>query len=385
MRNLSALESNQQNPTPPASTSSVAESDDINEEPPYLEDGTASEFLHIHCGIHNQKRKFRQLRRLGQGTFSTVMLATREKIPAHPTPEIEAHLDINKLVAVKIVQHGPAGGADEERIEVSLKREVEMLKTVCHPSLIQLKACEHQASRSLLVLTYCPGGDLFEFATNKRELLTPPLIQRMFAELVSAVQYLHANWIVHRDIKLENVLVNLPEDVIRAIDEPRTFSSPIITLTDLGLSRKMPEPPADIFLHTRCGSEDYAAPEILLGQPYDGRATDAWALGVLLYALIEGRLPFDPPPGRPDRSRNTHRIARAAWIWCRFGDEDGEWDPVRGKDYEGARPCVDGLLKKARMGRKPLGEVAEYEWVKEGIQIPGGLQMRVEDDDAYAL
>jgi protein-serine/threonine kinase len=287
---------------------------------------------------------------------------------------------------VKIVQHGPAGGADEERIEVSLKREVEMLKSVSHPSLIHLKACEHQATRSLLVLTYCPGGDLFEFATNKRDLLTPPLIQRMFAELVSAVQYLHANWIVHRDIKLENVLVNLPEDVIRyTIADPRAYAAPIITLTDLGLSRKMPAPPADIHLHTRCGSEDYAAPEILLGQPYDGRATDAWALGVLLYALIEGRLPFDPPPGRPDRSRNTHRIARAAWIWCRFGDDDGEWDPVRGKEFEGARPCVDGLLKKARMGRKPLAEVAEYEWVKEGILIPGGLQMVEEDDDAYAL
>lgn len=377
----STTDNPQQVPTPPASTSSVAESDDADDERPYLEDGTASEFLEIHCGIHHKRRKFRQLRQLGQGTFSTVMLATREKIPAHPTPEIEAHLDVHKLVAIKIVQHGPAGGADEERIEVSLQREVAMLKRVSHPSLIHLKACEDQPTRSLLVLTYCPGGDLFDFASNRRDLLGPALVQRMFAELVSAVQYLHAAWIVHRDIKLENVLVNLPAAALRDLPDPRTHPYPLITLTDLGLSRRMPEPPQDIHLHTRCGSEDYAAPEILLGQPYDGRATDAWALGVLLYALTEGRLPFDAPPGRPDRSRNTHRIARCDWIWCRFGDEDGDWDPVRGREFEGARPCVEGLLKKARMGRKPLAEIADLPWVKEGICVPGGLKVREEDED----
>ncbi|KAK0948739.1 hypothetical protein LTR91_027006, partial [Friedmanniomyces endolithicus] len=205
----------------------------------------------------------------------------------------------HKLVAVKIVEHGPAGGADEERIETSLKREVQMLKSISHPSLIHLKACEYQPTRALLVLTYCPGGDLFELASQKRELLTPHMVQRMFAELVSAVRYLHAHWIVHRDIKLENVLVNLRD--LQTIGEALEHSRPVITLTDLGLSRRIPEPPESPLLTTRCGSEDYAAPEILLGQAYDGRQTDGWALGVLLYALMEGRLPFDAPPGKPDR------------------------------------------------------------------------------------
>lgn len=374
-------DSSKQIPTPPASTSSVAGSDEADEEQPYLEDGTASEYLEIHCGIHNKRRKFRQLRQLGQGTFSTVMLATRERIPAHPTPEIEDHLDPHKVVAVKIVEHGPAGGADEERIDTSLKREVEMLKSVSHPSLIHLKACEYQESRTLLVLTYCPGGDLFEFASQKRELLTCNLIQRMFAELVSAVNYLHKNRIVHRDIKLENVLVNIKEPVLKSLENPITHPTPIVTLTDLGLSRRLPDPPEPPLLTTRCGSEDYAAPEILLGQPYDGRLTDGWALGVLLYALMEGRLPFDAPPGKPDRSRNTHRIARCDWIWCRFGDEDGEWDETRNKDFEGARPCVEGLLKKVRMGRKNLGDIEKLDWVQQGIQVPGGLGVREENED----
>jgi protein-serine/threonine kinase len=112
-----------------------------------------------------------------------------------------------KLVAVKIIEYGPAGGADEERVEVSLKREVEILKSVNHPSLVQLKAFGSDDKRALLVLDYCPGGDLFDFATSDmKSLMTPPLIRRMFAEMVGAVRYLHANFIVHRDIKLESKL-----------------------------------------------------------------------------------------------------------------------------------------------------------------------------------
>lgn len=117
----------------------------------------------------------------------------------------------------------------------------------------------------------------------------------------------------------------------------------------------------------------------MLGQPYDGRHTDAWALGVLLYALMEGRLPFDAPPNKPERSRNTHRIARCDWIWCRFGDDDGEWDESRGGEWEGARECVEGLLKKVRMGRRPLEDIEGLDWVKQGIAVPGGLQMSDED------
>ncbi|KAK3697257.1 hypothetical protein LTR37_017569 [Vermiconidia calcicola] len=376
--------SQRQLPSPPPSSSSVGESDEADEERLDLEDGAAADYLEIHCGLKNKRRKFRQLRQLGQGTFSKVVLATWERLPAHPTPEIEDHLNPHKLVAVKIVEHGPAGGALEQRIETGLKREVEMLKSISHPSLVHLKACEYQPTRALLVLTYCPGGDLFELASQKRNLLSPPMVQRIFSELVHAVRYLHMNWIVHRDIKLENVLVNLPTHTLESIQDPLTYRAPIVTLTDLGLSRKIPEPPESPLLQTRCGSEDYAAPEILLGQPYDGRQTDAWALGVFLYALMEGRLPFDAPPGKPDRSRNTHRIARCDWIWCRFGDEEGDWDPSRGAEFEGAQFCVEGLLKKVRMGRKPLEAVEQSEWVQNGIQVPGGLQMRDDgEDDAF--
>lgn len=364
-------------PSPPPSNTSVAESDEPEDDTDVIAldaDGSPAVYLQIHCGINNRRRKFRQLRQLGQGTFSKVVLATDEKITVNPAPpHPEELLDPARVVAVKIVEHGPAGGADKERIDTSLRREVEMLKSITHPSLIHLKACEYQETRTLLVLTYCPGGDLFELASAKREVLSPPMVQRMFAELVSAVRYLHKSWIVHRDIKLENVLVNLPPAALATLANPTSNPTPLLTLTDLGLGRRIPDPPESPLLTTRCGSEDYAAPEILLGQPYDGRNTDAWALGVLLYALMEGRLPFDAPPGKPERSRNTHRIARCDWIWCRFGDEDGEW---RGpEEWEGARECVEGLLKKVRMGRKTLEEIEGLEWVRRGVEAEGGLRM----------
>jgi protein-serine/threonine kinase len=170
------------------------------------------------------------------------------------------------------------------------------------------------------------------------------------------------------------------------------YPYPLVTLTDLGLSRRISPPPASQLLTTRCGSEDYAAPEILLGQPYDGRATDAWALGVLLYALMEGRLPFDPPPGMKGnrgRSRTAHRVARCDWGWYRWGNEDGEWESEtcekdqaeKAKLWEEARAVVESLLKKVSRGRSSLEAVEGMAWVKDGITCQGGVRRRDYGDD----
>ena len=139
-------------------------------------------------------------------------------------------------------------------------------------------------------------------------------------------------------------------------------------------------PPSSPLLDTRCGSEDYAAPEVLMGQEYDGRNTDAWALGVLLYALMEGRLPFDPIPGSRRKSPTTHRIARCEWSWYRWADEDGEWDPTKGEALGEARLVVEGLIARAR-NRWSLEKVEELEWVKQAITVDGGLRRPDDDSD----
>lgn len=330
-------------------------------------------------------RKYISIKLLGQGTFSKVYLAVQQVDSTDDGVDYYSEgTDIEgikkrarRLVAVKIIEHGPAGGADEERMGVSLEREIEILKSIHHPSVVHLRAFGLEEQRALLVLNFCPGGDLFELASSQLHLLVPTLVQRIFAELVSAVRYLHQNYIVHRDIKLENVLLNIPPVFLPEVSDWQRHDRAIVTLTDLGLSRRIPNPPESPMLTTRCGSEDYAAPEILMGQPYDGRQTDAWALGVVLYALMEGRLPFDPLPGtRGDpatlRARTPHRIARCEWAWYTLGDEDGDWDAEKGRLFDGAQNCVDALLKR-NTRRKGLDDIAQMPWVKDGILVQGGL------------
>lgn len=301
------------------------------------------------------------------------------------TPEPASTLDRKALVAVKVCESGPKGGASEDRVEMSLKRELEIMQSIHHPSLVELKAWHIEPSRAILVLSYCPGGDLFDVATTHKELLGPSLLRRIFAEQVGAVRYLHEHRIIHRDIKLENVLVNLtPEELADPSIDWQTYPYTVTTLTDLGLSRRVAD---DEKLQTRCGSEDYAAPEIIMGMDYDGRATDAWSLGVLLYALLESRLPFDPHPGMSDalrmRSRTSHRIARMEWQWINYAGEDGDHEGDIAKFESvgmlGAMEITEALLRRAR-SRWPLEQVAETEWVKGGVQVEGGIKFREAHD-----
>lgn len=173
--------------------------------------------------------------------------------------------------------------------------------------------------------------------------------------------------------------MNLPVSRFATVDNWQTYPYSVVTLTDLGLGRWIPKPPESPLLDTKCGSEDYAAPELLMGQEYDGRATDAWALGVTLYAIMEGRLPFDPIPGARRKSPPKHRIARCDWSWVKYADDDGEWNPIKGEALEGARKVVEGLLARLR-SRWSLQKVQDTAWVAEAIAVEGGLR-RVEDED----
>ncbi|KAI0525604.1 kinase-like protein [Xylaria bambusicola] len=374
-------------PTPPPSESSLSNDTSGSKRPAY-------EYFEARGRKDQKLRRWRGIEDLGEGTFSRVVLATnkleKDINRENRAPITVSQLDRKKLVAIKICEHGPKGGASEDRIEMSLKRELDIMRSIDHPSLVHLKAWSIEPTRALLVLNYSPGGDLFDVASNYRDSLKAPILRRIFSEVVGAVGYLHERRIVHRDIKLENVLVNItPAELISPTQDWTTYPYPVITLTDLGLSRRVAD---DEKLETRCGSDDYAAPEVILGQPYDGRATDAWSLGVLLYALIESRLPFDPPPGANDyqrmRSRTSHRIARVEWSWVKYVGEDGDHDAniaLFEKDgLKGAMEITEGLLRRAR-SRWPMAQVIEHDWVREAIKVDGGLRFPEEEEGQEVL
>ncbi|KAK9479721.1 kinase-like domain-containing protein [Lipomyces japonicus] len=333
------------------------------------------------------KLRWREIRSLGRGTFSRVVLAKsvqRHIIGATTDEKIDDEITaIKDLVAVKIVELTSVGGASRERIESALKREVDILKNLSHPCLIHLIAFNLTLTRALIVLPYCHGGDLFDLATStsRLQLLKPQIVRRLFAELVSAVLYLHEHFIVHRDIKLENVLLNFTEDELPfAITQNRAT----ITLTDFGLSRRIdPDNPK---LTTRCGSEDYAPPELIMGQGYDGRQSDAWALGVLLYALMEGRFPFDAVStsdvgsvgvgnGRKSNAKNRvkHRIARVEWSWVKFrtatenNSTEGEGDDELQKPWLGAKTIVENCIRR-HDSRWSVQHIWEESWVQEALR-----------------
>ncbi|KAF9288121.1 Protein kinase [Linnemannia elongata] len=229
----------------------------------------------IYPGLKNTVGPYRLLHNIGQGSFSEVKLAVDTRTGDH--------------VAIKVMSRAMVQSSD--RLGISVRRESDLLKSIQHPNIIGFREVVETSLQMCIVLDYAAGGELFEYVADKRAIASEQDIQCIFAQIVDAVDYLHQLNIVHRDLKLENVLL-----------EPQTGAPlrPKVKLTDFGLAKviDMDSP----LLTTRCGSEDYAAPEIILGQPYDGREADIWSLGVVLYALLVGFLPFNMRPGMSRKS-----------------------------------------------------------------------------------
>jgi protein-serine/threonine kinase len=139
-------------------------------------------------------------------------------------------------------------------------------------------------------------------------------------------------------------------------------SSPLVKLTDFGLSRFVD--PKNPLLATRCGSESYAAPEIITGRKYDGSETDAWACGVVLYALATRRLPFESGPTSSSRKAMLMKIAKCEYEWPK--DETTGF----GQD-EGIKRIVGRLLVRDPRKRSKIKYLWDDEWMLgEGAPVP---------------
>ena len=228
---------------------------------------------------------------LGTGAFSKVLLAK----PNDGSSSVS--------VALKMIACEP--WKVDERMRVSWVREAETLKRISHPSIVNFLRAFRTPKHYTLVLEAVPGDELFELLSQHHAQVSQRewLVRRIFGELANAVHWMHSIHLVHRDIKLENIMLTRKLFAPGSSLAPWTLgSTPLIKITDFGLARFVKE---GQLLETRCGSEEYAAPELILGKMYDGCKTDIWAMGVVLYAMITGAIPF-LSPGPQETTESSH-------------------------------------------------------------------------------
>ncbi|CAK7210743.1 hypothetical protein SBRCBS47491_000882 [Sporothrix bragantina] len=230
-------------------------------------------------------------RLIGKGSFGKVYLATHK-------------LTNGSKVVLK----------SAKKDDSNLAREIHHHRQFVHPHIARLYEVIVTESMVWLVLEYCQGDELYNYLL-KHGKLPVDKVQRIFAQLVGAVSYVHLQSCVHRDLKLENILLDKHENV---------------KLVDFGFTREY-EGKAN-YLQTFCGTICYSAPEMLKGEKYAGEKVDVWSLGVILYALLCGELPFDD-----DDDDVTRRTI--------LGDEP---------KYPDHLPPDGLLLIKAMLSKRPL-------------------------------
>ncbi|XP_064109492.1 MAP/microtubule affinity-regulating kinase 3-like isoform X16 [Macrobrachium nipponense] len=200
--------------------------------------------------------KYRLLKTIGKGNFAKVKLAK--------------HVPTGKEVAIKIIDKTQLNPGSLQK----LFREVRIMKILDHPNIVKLFQVIETEKTLYLVMEYASGGEVFDYLVFHGRMKEKEA-RAKFRQIVSAVQYCHQKKIIHRDLKAENLLLD---------------SEMVIKIADFGFSNEFtPGNKLDTF----CGSPPYAAPELFQGKKYDGPEVDVWSLGVILYTLVSGSLPFD--------------------------------------------------------------------------------------------
>lgn len=267
-----------------------------------------------HQHKHNLKHRYEVMETLGKGTYGKVKKAVER-----------ATL---KTVAIKSIR--------KERItddldRIHIQREIEITSSLRHPNIIRFHEVFESRDKIVIVMEYASRGELYDYIHERRRL--PETEARdIFRQITSAVHYCHKNGVVHRDLKLENILLDQDLNV---------------KLADFGLSSHFQR---GTLLQTYCGSPLYAAPEIVKGLPYQGPEVDCWALGVLLYALVYSSMPFDGV----SHTTLTEQISQGRYR--------------RPNPPSDACALIDWLLTVRVDERATIEDVANHWWVNWGYE-----------------
>lgn len=270
----------------------------------------------LHSGEGVRLGKYELGRILGEGNFGKVKFAR--------------NTDSGQPYAIKIIDKKKI---IDLNITNQIKREICALKLLRHPNVVKLHEVLASKTKIYMVLEYVTGEELFDKIASKGKLPEGEG-RKLFQQLIDGVSYCHSKGVFHRDLKLENVLVDAKGN---------------LKITDFGLSALPQQFRADGLLHTTCGSANYVAPEILANRGYNGASSDVWSCGVILYVVLIGFLPFD--------DRNLAVLYQKVLK----GDfQKPKWLSA------GAQNIIKRILDPNPKTRITMAEIKEDLWFKEG-------------------
>ncbi|KAK5163796.1 uncharacterized protein LTR77_010470 [Saxophila tyrrhenica] len=306
---------------------------------------------------------------LGEGEFGKVKMGWKK--------------DSTVQVAIKLIKKDQVQG-NPTRLP-KIYREIGILRDLQHPNIVRLHEFVETERHMGIILEYASGGELFDYILNHR-YLKDPAARRLFAQLVSGVGYLHKKGIVHRDLKLENLLLDRnkniiitdfgfannfnPNDELDEETEKRIGDKDFAKRQGLDVVNAQGNRRGDL-MQTSCGSPCYAAPELVVSDGlYTGRKVDVWSCGVILYAMLAGYLPFDDDPANPEGD-NINLLYK--YIVS---------TPLTFPEYvtPHARDLLRRILVPNPRLRADLFEVARHSWLSEYSHVVGFIGSSTKSD-----
>ena len=271
---------------------------------------------------------------LGRGAFGKVNLTV--------------HRLCEEMVAIKSLNKE---FLTDEASKLKVMKEVKILKKMRHKNIIQLLDNFETNKHIIFVMELCSGGDLLNYV-RKRRKLTEDYGKVLFKQILEALQYWHKLNILHRDIKLDNIILD---------------SEGVIKVGDFGVS-KIINPKATMY--DQWGTPAYIAPEILKDKGYKGFGIDVWSAGVVLYAMLYGTVPF-----RAQNMTDLHdMIVKAKYS-------------LKNEISEQARDLLKKILEPDPRKRLTIAQILKHPWfdeIDEGIEIFTDIEKeKIKQEFAY--
>ena len=286
---------------------------------------------------------------IGQSGASVVHLATRRADGAR--------------VAIKMVPK--SAGECSDALGSDFVREVRVMLRLRHAHVLGLLDVFDEPSRSPLVLELCRGGDLHDLLSRSGGGLEEDATRNVMHQLLSAIAYMHDEGVIHRDLKLENVLMT-SRSAARAIVKIADFGfakpTDALAIRAAAANNKQPKK-----RDTVLGTLEYMAPEMSSRGNYDVHI-DVYACGVIMYALLAGRLPFEMPASQSAKPQRRGSVAETANC---SGSLPSFTEPECASISEEARVMICEMLNPNWRKRPSAKVVLEHAWMKRGpITIP---------------